>query len=492
MQTDEIGNKTSGAVASRRPTAAERVKIGYVGGGSRGWAYTLINDLAQCSEISGEVALYDVDYEGAKRNERFGNWVQERDDAVGDWTYTAVRDRETALADADFVVLSTQDPPSETFAHELDIPAEYGIHQTVGDTVGPGGVVRAMRTIPIYRDIAAAVREHCPEAWVLNYTNPMTLCTRTLYEEFPDVKAVGLCHEVFHAQEHLASLVARYRDVDQPPRRNIEVNVKGINHFTWLDSATWRGEDLFPLIERHLRETISERSFDPGDLDDESWFVDNQLVAYELYQRFGRPTATSDAAFPAAGDRHLAEFVPWYLSVDDPSEVQRWGIRLTPSEYRRNRQEDALAKFRRPMAGEESFEFFDSGEEGVDIMRALLGLGDLKTNVNLPNRGQMPDLPDGAVVETNALVATDEIRPLEADSLPTQVRSLITTHVSNQETLIDAAFAGDVDLAFRAFLNDPLVTLQFDQARSLFAEVVAAVEPYLTDHWDLADAAILE
>ncbi|WP_129115310.1 family 4 glycosyl hydrolase [Halegenticoccus tardaugens] len=492
MQTDEIGNKTSGAVASERLTTDEHVKIGYIGGGSRGWAYTLINDLAQCSDISGEVALYDVDYEGAKRNERFGNWVQERSDAVGDWTYTAVQDRETALVDADFVVLSTQDPPDETFAHELDIPAEYGIHQTVGDTVGPGGIVRAMRTIPVYRDIAAAVREHCPEAWVLNYTNPMTVCTQSLYEEFPDVKAIGLCHEVFHGQEHLASLVVRYRNVEQPPRRDIEINVKGINHFTWVDSATWRGEDLLPLVERHLQETIAKRSFDPGDLDGESWFVDNQLVAYELYRRFGRPTATSAATFPAAGDRHLMEFAPWFLNVDDPAQVQRWGVRLTPSEYRRNRQEDALAKFRQPMTGEEPFEFFESGEEGVDIMRALLGLGSLKTNVNLPNRGQIPDLPDGAVVETNALVETNEIRPLEADTLPPQVRSLILTHVSNQKTLVDAAFAGDVDLAFRAFLNDPLVTLQPDRARALFSELVAAVEPYLTDHWNLADAIVLE
>ena len=492
MATDEIGSKTSSAVGARTSSETKRVKIGYIGGGSRGWAYTLINDLAQCTDIAGEVFLYDLDQEAAERNERFGNWVQEQEKAVGDWTYSAVEDRESALDDVDFVILSTQDPPSETFAHELDIPAEYGVYQTVGDTVGPGGIVRSMRTIPEYRNIAAAVREHCPDAWVLNYTNPMTVCTRTLYEEYPDINVLGLCHEVFHAQEHLASLIERYRDADQPPRREINVNVKGVNHFTWIDEATWRGENLFPLIERHLEAEISDRSFEPGDLDDESWFVDNQLVAYELYRRFGRPTAASGPAFPAAGDRHLAEFVPWFLNVDEPADVQRWGVRLTPSEYRTDRQEEALEKFRRPMESDEEFEFFESGEEGVDIMRALLGFEDLKTNVNVPNRGQMPDVPDEAVVETNALFMADEVRPLEADSLPDQVRNIVLTHVRNQETLVEAAFAGDVDLAFRAFLNDPLVRLPPHKARSLFTDMVAAVEPYLANHWDLDGATVLE
>lgn len=490
METDEIG-KSSGSVGVRESDETARVKIGYVGGGSRGWAYTLVNDLAQCTDIAGEVALYDVDHESAKRNERFGNWVQEKDDAVGDWTYTAVEDRAAALEDADFVVLSTQDPPEETFAHELDVPAEYGVYQTVGDTVGPAGAVRAMRTVPQYRDIAAAIRERCPDAWVLNYTNPMTVCTRTLYEEFPDINAVGLCHEVFHAQEHLAELVGEYRDVEAPPRREIDVNVKGINHFTWVDKASWRGEDLFDLVDRHLEETIADRSFDPGELDDESWFVDNQLVAYELYRRFGRDTGTGGRAFPAAGDRHLAEFVPWFLDIEEPGDVQRWGVRLTPSDYRVERQDDALEKFHAPMEGREEFEFFESGEEGVDIMRALLGFGDLKTNVNVPNRGQIPDLPEGAVVETNALFMADDLRPLEAGRLPEQVRSVVETHVHNQETLIDASFEGNVDRAFQAFLNDPLVALPMGDAREMFVDLVEAVEPYLEDDWDLAGADVL-
>ncbi|GAA0237411.1 glycoside hydrolase family 4 [Haladaptatus pallidirubidus] len=480
----EIGNKTdSGATVTKGKDLVEDIKIGYIGGGSRGWAYTLINDLAQCKTITGEVVLYDRVFESAKRNERFGNWVQDREDAVGDWEYTAVEDRATALEGADFVVLSTQDPPPETMAHELDIPAKYGIYQSVGDTVGPGGTVRAMRTIPVYRDIAGAIREHCPEAWVINYTNPMTICVRTLYEEYPDINAVGCCHEVFHTQEHLAKLVGKYRDTDQPSRKEINVNVKGINHFTWIDEMSWRGENLHPLLETHLKEEIRDRSFEPGSLDEDSYFVDNELVTYELYERFG--------IFPAAGDRHLAEFVPWFLTADDAKDVQQWGIRLTPSEYRVNRQEDALTKFHGPMNGEEEFEFFESGEELVDIIHALLGFEDLKTNLNMPNCGQVSNLPENAVVETNALFTDDCVMPLTSGELPAQVHNIVSTHVVNQETLIKAGFSGDVDLAFQAFLNDPLVTISMTDARAMFNELMTAVRPYLEDHWNLDNASVV-
>ncbi|WP_266082981.1 family 4 glycosyl hydrolase [Haladaptatus caseinilyticus] len=480
----EIGNKTdSSATGTNRSEPVENIKIGYIGGGSRGWAYTLINDLAQCTTIAGEVVLYDRIFESAKRNERFGNWVQDREDAIGDWEYTAVEDRATALDNADFVVLSTQDPPPETMAHELDIPADYGIYQSVGDTVGPGGTVRAMRTIPVYRDIAAAIRENCPNAWVVNYTNPMTICVRTLYEEYPDINVAGCCHEVFHTQEHLAELVGKYRDTDQPSRKEIDVNVKGINHFTWIDEMSWHGEDLHPLLETHLEEEIRNRSFKPGALDDESYFVDNELITYELYERFG--------TFPAAGDRHLAEFVPWFLTADDKTDVQQWGIRLTPSKYRITRQEDALSKFHDPMNGEEEFEFFESGEEFVGIVNALLGFDELKTNLNLPNRGQVSNLPEDAVVETNALFTEDCVTPLAAGALPRQVHNLVSSHVENQETLIEAGFTGDADLAFQAFLNDPLVSISMTNARAMFNEMITAVRPYLEGHWNLESASVI-
>jgi alpha-galactosidase len=366
-------------------------------------------------------------------------------------------------------------------AYDIDIPKKYGIITPVGDTVGPGGIIRSLRTIPIYRGFAEAVKVHCPEAWVINFTNPMSICVRTLYRTFPGIRAFGCCHEVFNTQEFLASLVAKYLAVPTPSRDEIEINVKGINHFTWIDKAIWKREDLFPLIDRHMEE--SSREFSTEEIEPATYFVDNFQVSFELYRRFG--------IFPAAGDRHLVEFVPWFLNIQEPDELHRWGIKVTPSEYRLEQWRELPEVIERKMSGEEEFELFDSGEEFVDQMRALLGLGDLVTNVNLPNAGQIPDLPREAIVETNALFSGNAVRTSAAGSFPPQVAGMIARHITNQETLVDAAFSGDLDLAFRAFLNDPLITLQPERARRMFKEMVTATSEMLVD-WNLDQANVMK
>lgn len=459
-----------------RDRTATDLTIAYVGGGSRDWAQTLINDLALCSDLGGEVRLYDHDRESARQNARLGNSVQSRPEAVGNWQYVVADELVDALSGADFVLLSTQDPPAETMVHDLDVPREYGIYQSVGDTVGPGGTLRAMRAIPQYLRIGRAIRDHCPDAWVLNFTNPMSVCTRTLYEAYPDIDAVGVCHEVYGAQAWLADLVSDRLDVDADGEQ-IDVDVAGINHFTWATGARWRGRDILPLVDDRLaeREPLTDQ-FAPGDLDDASYFVDNHLITLDLYRRFG--------ALPVAGDRHLAEFVPWYLAVDSPAEVHRWGIRLTPSEYRVAHWPDGEATREAYLDGDATFEFSDSGEEIVDILRALCGHRPLRTNLNLPNRGQVGGVDEGAVVETNALVTADSVTPLDGGRLPADVRSRVRTHVQNQESLVAAGVDGDVERAYSAFLNDPLVSLSADRARDLFCDMVGRQRAYLED-WDL-------
>ncbi|RKD89228.1 family 4 glycosyl hydrolase [Halopiger aswanensis] len=458
------------------------VKIGYIGGGSEGWAHTLINDLLQCEDVSGSVALYDVNYEPAAKNAELGNRLVERDDAPGDWTFEAYQEIEPALKGADFVICSIQDPPEETFVHDIDVPQEYGIYQTVADTCGPGGAVRALRAIPQYREIAATVREQCPDAWVVNYTNPMTVCTRALYEEYPDINAIGLCHEVFGTQRFLAGIVEKYVDeAEDVDAEEIDVNVKGINHFTWIDEAYWYDRDIFPYLDEELEERKPLPSFEPGDLDDEGYWTNHHQIAFDLYDKFG--------LFGAAGDRHLAEFVPWYLDIDEPEEIQRWGIRLTPSSARRSDGEGP-AKMSRYLNEDGTFEFQESGEEVVDIMRALLGIEPIKTHVNYPNEGQISDLPTGPVVETNAMITGAGVKPITAGDFPREVRSMVRQSVDNQETLVEAGYAGDLDLAFQAFLNEPLVTIQRDEARELFAELVEIERDYFRDY-DLEGADVL-
>lgn len=287
--------------AGNGPQSTDDLVIGHVGGGSGGWAPTLMNDLAQCPDLAGEARLYDLDYERAERNARFGNRIGERDEAVGEWIYSAVNDAARALDGADFVVLSSRIPLKRRWSTTSTSPGVRHLpdgrrHRR------PRRYHAGIRAIPQYREIAAAVREHCPDAWVINYTNPMTVCTRTLYEEYPDINAVGLCHEVFHVQGFFADLVGEYLDYDRPPRDEIDLDVTGINHFTWVTGARWRGRDLTDLFDRELDAQKPLPNFEPGDMAEESWFVDNEQVTLDLYDQYG--------ILPAAGDRHLAEFVP--------------------------------------------------------------------------------------------------------------------------------------------------------------------------------------
>lgn len=470
-------------IATQLNKSSVKVKIGYIGGGSRSWATTLMNDLAQCEDIVGEVALYDVDYESADQNAKLGQQIQNQEDAADNWEYEAVRSIEKALSGADFVICSTQDLPSETMAKDLELPQEYGIYQTVGDTVGPGGTIRAMRAIPQYRKIAAAVREYCPDAWVINYTNPMAICTRTLYAEYPDINAIGLCHEIFKIQELFANLVEKHLDIENVSNKEINVNVKGINHFTWIDEAYYRDENVYDLINEWVANRDSVPRFKPGDLDDASFFVNHRDVTQDLYEQFN--------LLPAAGDRHLVEFVPWYLNISKPEEIQRWGIRTTPSEYRINHWSKGKDKRREQVEGNEPFELYESGEEVVDWIRALLGIEPLKTHANMPNTGQCPDLPEDAVVETNVLVTGDSVKPLSAGTLHDQVRNIVRSHITIQETLIEAGFADDLDLAFQAFLNDPLVTIDTVEAQELFSRLVETQHEYFTE-WDCSASTIIE
>ena len=185
------------------------IKITYIGGGSRGWAWRLMSDLAMEGAISGEIKLYDIDQEASKSNEIIGNKLSQRSDVVGKWHYRAVDTLKEALEGSDFIIISILPGTFEEMASDVHTPENYKIYQSVGDTCGPGGVIRALRTIPMYVEIAENIKAYAPDAWVINYTNPMTLCMKTLYTVFPKIKAFGCCHEVFGTQKLLASKIGR-------------------------------------------------------------------------------------------------------------------------------------------------------------------------------------------------------------------------------------------------------------------------------------------
>jgi len=455
----------------------ENLNIAYIGGGSRGWAWGLMSDLAAEESLCGMVKLYDIDFNAALDNEKIGNRLSERTDAKSHWRYKAVENISDALNGADFVVISIMPGTFDEMESDVHAPEEYGIYQSVGDTTGPGGLVRALRTIPMYAEIAENIKRYCPEAWVISYTNPMALCVRTLYEVFPKIKAFGCCHEVFGTQKLLAQAVSEILGIEEPHRREISVNVLGINHFTWIDRAFYNDIDIFPIYaefaEKYYETGFAEKS-------NENWmnkyFSSSQRVKFDLFKRYG--------IIAAAGDRHLAEFCPgkWYLK--DPQTVHEWGFELTPVKWRKEDLKNRLERSRRLSSGEEDFVIKETGEEGVAQIKALLGLGDLFTNVNIPNIGQIKNIPLGAVVETNALFSRGKVIPAVAGELPWDVHNLVIRHVYNQETVLKAALFKDKDLAFRAFANDPLVSASLDDSKKLLDKMLSATKKYLPG-WEI-------
>jgi len=458
----------------------DKIKICYIGGGSRNWAWILMQDLVFEKELCGTIELYDLNYDDAKTNTVIGGRLLEKNG--GRWKFHANPSLGDALSGSDFVLVSILPGDFEEMAVDVHAGEKYGIYQPVGDTAGVGGIIRAMRTIPQYREIADAVKKYAPNAWVINYTNPMSICTRTLYKEFPEIKAFGCCHEVFNTQMLLAATLeeAGLSQAGSIKREEIKVNVLGINHFTWLDKASWKGIDIFPYY-RELAQKCAVTGFkkshaattfasggaadDPDEIERLRLFGSSERVKFDLFLRYG--------LIAAAGDRHLAEFCPhsWYLA--SPQEVEKWGFALTPVSWRITNREMLKEKAKAYIDGMPMTPV-QSGEEGIKIIKALAGMGDIVTNVNLPNIGQMPGLPQDAVVETNASISRDSIQPLVTDGLPVDITSLVMPHVLAYEGIIDAVFEDDMEKAFRVFSHDLAVqTLPLSDARTLFNEMCA-------------------
>lgn len=455
------------------------VQIAYIGGGSRGWAWTFMTDLALEPSMSGSIRLYDLDEEAAKANEVIGNRVSAREEAVGKWEYKTMKTLKEALDGADFVVISILPGTFDEMDVDVHTPERLGIWQSVGDTAGPGGIMRGLRTIPMFVEIAEAIKAYAPEAWVINYTNPMTLCVKTLYHVFPQIKAFGCCHEVFGTQKVLKGILEETCGLSGIERKDIHVNVLGINHFTWFDYASYEGIDLFPIyrdyIEKHFEEGYEEN--------DKNWanssFACAHRVKFDLFRRYG--------LIAAAGDRHLAEFMPGDEYLNDPKTVTGWKFGLTTVDWRKQDLKERLDKSHKLLAGEQEVELTPTGEEGIQLIKALCGLGRMVSNVNIPNTNlQITNLPADAVVETNAVFDRDSIRPIVAGSIPEEVRALIMPHVEIHEMTLEAALSCDKELVVKAFMRDPnVVGRKCSEAdvRKLVDDMIQGTRKYLPEGW---------
>ena len=422
-----------------------------------------MRDLAGCPDLCGEISLYDIDLASARLNEQLGNWLQGQPGVVSTWHYQAVEKIEQALQGADFVFISIQPGSLEMMAHEIGVAERYGLFFPVGDTTGAPGLMRGLRSAITFSGFAQAISIHCPKAWVINYSNPMTICTRTLTRVVPGLKVFGCCHEVFGTQHLLAELAKEYLRLPEIPHKDdVEVNVLGINHFTWIDRAIFQGNDLLAILKEHIQKPGVLRPYSRGEVEaQQNWFFDAYQIKYTLFKYFG--------ILPAAGDRHLSEFIPGF--THSPEELFRWGIIRTPVSWRMEIWNQGPQMVRDYLEGRRTFELGVSGEEAIRQIKALVGLDEFTTNVNCENTGQAPDLPLGSVVETNAHFSHDQVQPLVAGRLPRGVHAMVTRHIANQEMIIEATLSRDKDLAFQAIFNDPTTDLPIDRAWAMFNEI---------------------
>lgn len=439
----------------------KETRICIIGGGSRQWALRFMKDLALSPDTRGTLVLYDRNKEAARENVVIAERIFAINQSSGRFNVLAVDNIQEALSHSDLVIISVEPGSTTCRKGDLLLPEEYGILQTVGDTTGPGGIMRARRAIPMFYDFGKQIEAFCPHAWVINYTNPMTLCTAALYRAFPAIKLIGCCHEVFHLQNFLAKKVSQWYDVPAVNRRDVHIDVTGINHFTFITKASWNGQSLLEPLKEEIGQSGYFKDLTSVALkrtQDQQWFTSDHQIALTFLRDFD--------TLGAAGDRHLAEFVPWYLTTDEV--LNSYGVVRTPYEWRISIAEEKRTK----IFTDEDLIAEPSDEEGVDIMRSLLGDSAMITNVNFPNSGQISYLPKGRIVESNASITHNSITPLISKDPPLPIQSLIRRASDVQEMTLDAILNNDEDALFAAFISDPLVTIPLTEARELFDRMI--------------------
>ena len=455
------------------------IKIAYIGGGSKQWARVFMSDLAVSEGLGGEIRLYDIDRVSAERNAAIGRRINENPAAKSHFDYSVSDTLDEALLGADFVIISILPGTFREMRSDVHAPEKYGVYQSVGDTAGPGGILRAMRTVPIYEEFARRIQAICPDAWVLNFTNPMSICVKTLYDVFPGIKAFGCCHEVFHAQELLCCVLKDLKGIEAT-RRDIYTDACGINHFTWITEAKYQNMDLLALLPEFMDRFYEEGYYEGYDrfaFRHDPFAYGNKLKL-DLFRKYG--------ALAAAGDRHLAEFVSnlWYLK--DPKTVEDWQFRLTTVDFREEQQAQRVAETIEFAEGTKPFPLESSSEEAVDLMKALLGMKTIVSNVNLPNRGQMPQMPLGSIVETNCVFSNDQVCPVTSNPLPTAAANLVHRCCVNVDNTYEGIKERDLGKLYAAFLNQPLCSsLTMDECQELFREMCYNTREYLDPWFDL-------
>ncbi|MCX7888632.1 MAG: alpha-glucosidase/alpha-galactosidase [Rhodobacteraceae bacterium] len=435
------------------------LRIAFVGAGSTVFMKNLIGDALQMPALAGAtISLMDID---ARRLSESELVARKMIASLGvPATVETHADQRRAIAGADFVIVAFQiggyRPCTVT---DFEVPKRFGLRQTIADTLGIGGIMRGLRTVPHLWKLAEDMRQVCPGALMLQYVNPMAINTWALGARYPDIRQVGLCHSVQGTAAELA------RDLDIPVE-SLRYRAAGINHMAFYLTFEARNpdgtfRDLYPaLAEGYRRGTIPKPS---------AWNPRcPNRVRYEVMSHFGR--------FVTESSEHFAEYVPWFIKSHRPDLIETFGIPL--DEYPM-RCEEQIARWERQAEDfrkAERIEVRPSHEYAATIMNSVVTGAPSVIYGNVPNRGFIPQLPDGCAVEVPTLVDANGLQPTVVDDIPPQLVALMRTNVNVQELTVAALMEESREHVYHAAMLDPHTAAELDlrQIRSLVDELIAA------------------
>lgn len=396
-------------------------KIAFIGAGSVVFTQGLLADLFAFPELKdAHIALHDIDADRLATAHGAARHIAAERGAAPH--ITAHADRRAALDGADFVINIVQVGMRESTRTDFAVPASYGVRQTIGDTLGVGGIFRALRTFPLLRALGQDIRELCPDAWLLNYTNPMAMNVQYLTQATGLTRVVGLCHSVYWTMRDLSDLL-------RVPYEEISYRAAGVNHQAWVLRFEHDGTDLYPRLDALIAEDAHLR----------------RRVRVDMYRRLGYyPTETSE---------HSAEYVPWYLH--HPAEIER--LRLPVGAYLDIVDENAAEyeRTRTALAAGDPLPVEGSMEYAPQIIHSVITGTPRTVYGNVPNHGLIDNLPADGTVEVPCLVDALGVQPTRVGPLPSQCAALNRTYLSMNDLVVRAALHDEPRHIRHAAMTDP-------------------------------------
>ncbi len=432
-------------------------KIAFIGAGSLGFTRNLVRDILTFPLLEdATLTLMDIDaerldfaYKSVRRIVEMGNYPAKVE---------ATMDRIEALRDADVVLVTILVGGTDVWRYDIEIPEKYGVDINIGDTRGPSGIFRALRTIPVMLDIARDMERYCPDAYMLNYTNPMAMLCRALQRE-THIRLTGLCHSV----QGTAMMLARWIGA---PIEEITYTCAGINHMAWYLKFEWNGEDAYPLIRKAITENPE--------------IYNEEIVRNEMFLHLDYYVTESSG--------HNSEYNWWFRKRPDLIEKYcTHGTGWNPGEHAyilkryREREDTWREEAKKWFASDTPISLERGHEYAAYIINALQGGEPFQFNGNVPNTGLITNLPENACVEVPVWASRKGFEAVHVGPLPPQCAALTDLSAQIEEMAVEAALTGDPRLVYHAIVYDPLTAavLSLAEIKQMVNEMFQQNREYL-------------